>query len=325
MNNLPHSKDPSNRLSLPLAGLPTFMKSPVWTDLDTLVADIGFLGVPYDLGTTIRSGTRLGPRGIREASMGFGDVFVTDQGVYDPVKDKVYLQGDWKVCDCGDVDIHHVSYEKSFENIEYTVRTMTQKGVVPFVIGGDHSITIPVAKALDRYQHICAIQFDAHLDWSNVGGYRYGQGSPMRRISEMAHFSKMMQIGLRGMGSSGKSDFDDARSYGSVLVSARQVRQNLQQVIDQIPDAPYYFITCDIDGLDPSLAPGTGSPQPGGLWYEEVSEILEAIAQKGKIIALDLVEVCPPFDPTGVTALYAAQIMFDGVCFVIDQNQSINR
>ena len=174
------------------------------------------------------------------------------------------------------------------------------------------SISIPVGRALEEYgKKICVIQFDAHLDWtSHVGPLVQGNGSPMRRMSEMDHIGEMVQIGLRGMGSGKKSDYDDARAYGSKLISARELHsKGVQWVLDQIPDAEAYYITFDIDGYDMPLAPGAASPLPGGITYDESMDMLKAICQTGKVVAMDLVEVAPTYDPTGCTERLAALTM----------------
>ena len=135
-------------------------------------------------------------------------------------------------------------------------------------------------------------------------------GSPMRRMSEMDHIGEMVQIGLRGMGSGKKSDYDDARAYGSKLISARELHsKGVQWVLDQIPDAEAYYITFDIDGYDMPLAPGAASPLPGGITYDESMDMLKAICQTGKVVAMDLVEVAPTYDPTGCTERLAALTM----------------
>ena len=169
-----------------------------------------------------------------------------------------------------------------------------------------------MARALAEYgKEICVIQFDAHLDWtSHVGPLVQGNGSPLRRMSEMDHIGKMVQVGLRGMGSGKRSDYDDARAYGSRLISARDLHsKGVQYVLDQIPDAQAYYITFDIDGYDMTLAPGAASPLPGGITYDESMDMLKAICQTGKVVAMDLVEVAPTYDPTGCTERLAALTM----------------
>lgn len=299
------------KLNLPITGICSFAKYPICTDLDELDADIAILGVPYDLGVGFLSGARLGPRRIREVSTHYAR---GDAGFYDPESQEQLLAAPIKIVDCGDADILHGDIEFSFQGIETAVRKILKKGAIPAIMGGDHSITIPVGRALSCLDsEICVIHFDAHLDWTDhVGPQRYGNGSPMRRLSEMNHIGPMIQIGLRGLGSSKKSDFEDAMAYGSILVPAKDVHKiGPQGVLKKIPKAKKYFISLDIDGYDISIAPGVGSPSPGGLYYDEVAEMLEGICRMGEIVGFDLVEVAPQYDPAGITARVAAMTMLN--------------
>lgn len=305
-----------NYFNLPFTGIATFMKTELCPSLEDLQGgyDVAILGFPYDIGASAKSGARFGPRGVRDASTVYCDGLY---GLYDPVADTYYLDQGERIVDCGDVDVSPCGYDQAFENCEAAVRKILDTGAVPVVIGGDHSTTIPVVRALDRYDDVCVIQFDAHLDWTHsYGEFTCSHSSPMRRSSELAHVGKMMQIGLRGLGSSGREDFEEARAYGSTLVSTPELRRRgVADVAASIPDATYYYITVDIDGLDPSLCPGTGSPQPGGLMYEEVRDIIEAVVAKGQVVGFDVSEVAPPYDHADQTSLYAAQIILDFICF----------
>lgn len=296
-------------ISQPITGICSFGRYPICLDLDELKADFGVLGVPFDMGVGFLSGARMGPRRIREASTQYGRGKV---GYYDYEADEQMLAAPITIADCGDADVLQGDRDYSFQCIERAVRRIIRAGSIPIVMGGDHSISIPVGRALEEYgKKICVIQFDAHLDWtSHVGPLVQGNGSPMRRMSEMDHIGEMVQIGLRGMGSGKKSDYDDARAYGSKLISARELHSNgVQWVLDQIPDAEAYYITFDIDGYDMPLAPGAASPLPGGITYDESMDMLKAICQTGKVVAMDLVEVAPTYDPTGCTERLAALTM----------------
>ena len=310
----------SGRLNIPITGICSFAKYPICTDLDALEADVAVLGVPYDMGAAYRPGARMAPRGVREASTLYGRGGLP---LYDPEKDDYYLGDPWRIIDCGDVDMVHGDREKCFANIEEDVRKIVGRGAIPAVIGGDHSITIPVLKALDSLGPICVVQIDAHLDWSdNPGGQKYGQGSPLRRASELPHITAMAQLGIRGLGSSTREDFADARAFGSVLMFPSQMREiGMAEVVQKIPAAEKYFITLDIDGLDPSIAPGTGTPAPGGLYYEELKTIFELLAKKGEIIGFDVVEVAPPYDPSGITSQVAARLMMDLISFITKEKE----
>ncbi len=304
----------------PFVGIPSFLMAPMCFDLDQLEADIAVIGMPYDMGTSVNTGARFGPRGVREAST---YNCYAHEGWYDPIRREHFLGEPWRIVDCGDIDVLHTEQKRSFENCEAAVRKILSKGAVPFVIGGDHAITTPVMKAFDSFSDICIIHFDAHLDFTKCPhGIPYGPGSPMRRASEMEHVGKIVHIGIRGIGSAQYQDFLDDEVYGNLLFTSRDVRmKGVQYVIERIPEAKHYYISFDIDGLDPSIAIGTGSPVPFGLLYEEASAIIEAVAHKGEIIGMDMVEVSPPCDIQNMTSMYAAQLMLDAMSFLTKERE----
>lgn len=316
MNN----KDEKQTLNLPFTGICTFGKYPMCANLEDLDADVAVIGVPNDMGTQWKSGARMGPRGVREGSTLYSFGL---EGAYDIEKDIMYLGPDWKVVDCGDVDMVHGDHEQSLDNVERDIRKIVEKGAMPVVLGGDHSITIPVGKALDNIGKFHVIQIDAHLDWADHrSGQRNGHGSSIRRLAELDHVGEIFQFGIRGISSSLKEDVDAAREYGSTILSPRQMRKmGLESLLELIPENENYYITIDIDGLDPSLAPGTGTPSPGGLYYDEVNELLEGIAKRGNVIGFDLVEVAPPYDPTGITGQAGARIALDLLSFVLKEKE----
>ncbi|GIN93814.1 SpeB arginase/agmatinase/formimionoglutamate hydrolase SpeB [Siminovitchia terrae] len=307
------------KLDMPFTGITSFRKYPICTDLEELDADFAIIGVPNDMTTAWRSGARMGPRSIREQS----SLYAFGSG-YDHEKDIVYNNDGWKIVDCGDVSIINGDVEQSHENTEEAIRKIISKGSIPIVLGGDHSVTNPIAFALEENKEkINVVQIDAHLDWlKDASGQRFTLSNPMRRMSEMDHIDKMAQLGIRGVGSSQKEDFDDARAYGSTILSPKQIRKiGIEEALKDMPDGEKYYVTIDIDGLDASIAPGAGSPSPGGFYYDEVSEILEAVAKKGEVIGFDLVEVNPLYDPTGVTSQIAARLIIDFINFIIREKQ----
>lgn len=314
--NVNFTVNEGNFFNLPFTGISSFMKAEICPSLDMLEegVDVAILGFPYDLGASARSGARMGPRAVREASTVYCDGLY---GLYDPVEDETFLDAGERIVDVGDVDVSPCGSDQAFENCEAAVRRILDAGALPVVIGGDHATTIPVVRALDRFDDVCVVQFDAHLDWTDsYGEFKCSHSSPMRRASELPHVTRMVQIGLRGLGSSGRADFERARAWGSVLVPAPRVRrEGVEAVAALISDAPNYYITVDIDGLDPSLCPGTGSPQPGGLMYEEVRDLIRAVCGKGRLVGFDVSEVSPPYDHVNQTALYAAQLILDAICF----------
>lgn len=307
-----------DRLDLPITGICSFAKYPICTDWSKLEADFAVLGIPYDLGVGYLSGARFGPRRVRESSAQYAR---GKRGFYDPERDTLYLAEPCRITDCGDADIVTGDIEKSFRNIEHAVRTLLERRALPVMIGGDHSVTIPIGKALDVFDKVDVVQLDAHLDWTdNVGGQRFSNGSPMRRLSEMKHIRSMTQIGLRGLGSSRKSDFDDARNYGSRIVPAREAKRlGVEKLLERIPESDTCYVSVDIDVLDVAWAAGTGSPSPGGLDYSFVLDLLEGIASKCRIVGFDLVEVAPQYDPSGLTCRCAALIVLSLMGFIYHQ------
>lgn len=304
-------------LGLPCVGIASFGKYDICKDLNNIDAHMAVLGVPWDGSIQGRSGARLGPRAIRDGSM----LFSFGKGGYDFERDTVFLGPECKIVDCGDVDMVHADLEQSFENVEASVRKIVNQDIVPVIMGGDHSISIPAVRAFDKFEKIHVIQIDAHLDWADTrSGQRYGNGSPLRRMSELAFVDKILQIGVHGVGSSSKLDFDAAKEYGAKIVSPKQLRKtSIEEVISFLPEGEKYYITIDIDGLDAAVAPGAGSPSPGGLSYDEVDEIMELVCKRGEVVGFDLVEVAPQYDHTEVTQLTAARLILNFMGYALKE------
>lgn len=302
-------------------GIASFAKVPI-ANIRNFNADIAIIGAPSDLGIQGKSGTRLGPRGIREQSTRF---HYSPGGTYDPEKDICYLSTKiWKIVDLGDIDYIPGDLETTFENIENAVRIIMNHKAFPVILGGDHSISIPVVKGLDNVGDFNVIHIDAHLDWTtNVGNQRFFNGSPCRRMAEIPYVKRISHLGIHGIGSSQKSDFDDARRHGDIIYSPKQIRKiGISNAVSQLPQDLPAYVTIDIDSLDYSIAPGTGSPMTGGLLYDELREILECIAQLMPIIAFDLVEVSPPYDErSGITCYTAARLISDFLGYITKQRE----
>ncbi|MEM7378552.1 MAG: agmatinase [Pseudomonadota bacterium] len=301
----------SGRLNLPFVGICTFGKYPYVQDWDAIDADVAVLGAPFDFGCQYRSGARFGPRAIREAStlFSFGHA-----GAYDHEDDITYLPAETtRIVDIGDADIIHTDTEGSHRNIEYGVRKILQAGAVPVVLGGDHSVNIPAINAFDDQEPIHVVQLDAHLDFVDERhGVRYGHGNPMRRAADKDYVTGMSQIGIRNVSSTARDGYEYARSVGSDILSVRQVRKlGVDAVLERIPGGKRYYVTIDIDGFDPSIAPGTGTPSHGGFLYYEGLELLDGLCKRGTIVGLDLVEVAPDYDHAGSTSTLAAQLLLN--------------
>jgi agmatinase len=301
----------AGRLNLPFVGICTFGKYRYVEDWDAIDADVAVLGAPFDMGTQWRAGARFGPRAIREAStlFAFGHA-----GAYDHEDDVVYLPAEaTRIVDLGDADIIHTDTTGSHANIEYGVRKILKAGAIPVILGGDHSINIPCINAFEGEAPIHIVQIDAHLDFVDERhGVRYGHGNPMRRAAEKPYVTGLSQIGIRNVSSTAREGYEDARRMGSDILSVRQARKlGAEGVLERIPAGVRYYVTIDIDGFDPSIAPGTGTPSHGGFLYYEVLEILAGLAKRGPIVGIDLVEVAPDYDHTGTTAILAAQILMN--------------
>lgn len=299
----------SGRLNLPFVGISTFAKSPYEPDWSRIDADVAVMGAPFDCGTQWRAGTRFGPRGIREAStlFAFGHA-----GAYDFDDDTTYLDG-VRIVDIGDADIIHTDTAASHANIEAGVRAILRAGALPVVLGGDHSINIPCINAFSDEAPVHVVQIDAHLDFVDERhGVRVGHGNPMRRAAEKPWVEGMTQIGIRNVSSTAKEGYEAAQAMGSDILSVRMVRRlGIEAVLERIPAGRRYYLTLDIDGFDPSIAPGTGTPSHGGFQYYEVLDIVAGLAKRGTIVGIDLVEVAPDYDHTGTTAILAAQILLN--------------
>ena len=299
------------RLNLPFVGICTFGKYPYVEDWDAIEADVAVMGAPFDFGTQWRSGARMGPRAIREAStlFSFGHA-----GAYDHEDDVTYLDpAKVTIVDIGDADIVHTNTEMSHANIAHGVRKILTAGAIPVVLGGDHSINIPCINAFEDQDPIHIVQIDAHLDFVDERhGVRFGHGNPMRRAAEKSYVTGLSQIGIRNVSSTARDGYVDARAMGSDIQSVRQVRKmGVNAMLDRIPEGVRYYVTVDIDAFDPSIAPGTGTPSHGGFLYYEVLELLAGLAKRGQIVGLDLVEVAPDYDQTGSTSTLAAQLLMN--------------
>ena len=301
----------SGRLNLPFVGISTFGKSPLCLDWDQIDADVAVMGAPFDFGTQWRSGARFGPRGIREASTLFA---FGHGGAYDHEDDVTYLPSEKvRIVDIGDADIVHTDTLKSHANIEHGVRKMLAAGALPVVLGGDHSINIPCIAAFSEQEPIHVVQIDAHLDFVDERhGVRFGHGNPLRRAAEKPYVTGLTQIGIRNVSSTAREGYEDARRMGSDILSVRQFRHlGVEQVLNRIPAGKRYYVTIDIDGFDPSIAPGTGTPSHGGFLYYEILELLAGLAKRGPVAGIDLVEVAPDYDHTCTTAILAAQVLLN--------------
>ena len=305
----------AGRLNLPFVGISTFGKRVYQPDWSRIEADVAVLGAPFDFGTQFRAGARFGPRAVREAStlFSFGHA-----GAYDHEDDCTYLPAAVRIVDIGDADIIHTDTARSHANIKTGVQALLAAGALPVVIGGDHSVNIPCIQAFEGQGDIHIFQIDAHLDFVDERhGVKVGHGSPMRRAAELPYITGLTQVGIRNVSSTSREGYEAARAMGTDILSVRQARAlGPTGVVARIPKGARVYVTLDIDGFCPSIAPGTGTPSHGGFLYYEVLEMLQAIAQNHEVVGMDLVEVAPDYDPTQSTSILAAQILLNFLGFI---------
>jgi agmatinase len=218
-----------------------------------------------------------------------------------------------RIVDCGDIPMRDGEEDANRAAAEAAIRALVQSGAAPIVLGGDHATTIPALRAFEGSSPLCAVQIDAHLDWRDeVAGKRQGYSSPMRRAAELPWVTRMAQIGLRGIGSATPATVKEARAWGSVLVPAAEVHAlGVAEVLRRLPEAERYYVTLDMDGLDPSEAPAVIAPAPGGLSYYQTAALLRGIAERGRLVGCDLVELAPQLDVGKRTILLAVRLVLN--------------
>jgi len=273
--------------------------------------DVAIVGVPFDGGTSYRTGSRYGPREIRNQSS-----LIRQYSYFQKVAPFDRLN----VADVGDIDAPPVSIDRCYEAVEAGIGTIAEAGARPIVVGGDHSISLPVLRALARrHGPLALVQFDAHIDtWDEYFGGKYFHGTPFRRAIEegIIEGRRFIQVGIRGP-MYGEDDFDFHREHGITVVDIEQVKERgvawTTAEIRRVVTGPSYM-TFDIDGVDPAFAPGTGTPEVGGLTSHEAQRLVRGLAGL-PLVGGDIVEVSPLYDGPGqITAVLAANLMFEFLC-----------
>ncbi|MBI3156687.1 MAG: agmatinase [Burkholderiales bacterium] len=290
-------------------GLASMMRLPVATTPEGL--DAAFVGVPLDIGTSHRGGARFGPRAIRaESALIRPYNMATGAAPFDALQ----------VADLGDVPINTYSLAKSLPIISAFYERVLAAGCRPLTLGGDHTIALPILRAVAaRHGPVALVHVDAHADVNDeMLGERIAHGTPFRRAVEegLLRCDRVWQIGLRGSGYAA-DDFDWPRRQGFTVVQAHEVwYRSLAPLMDElrakVGDAPCY-LSFDIDGIDPAFAGGTGTPEVGGLSVPQALEIVRG-CRGLNLVGADLVEVAPPYDPSGNTALLGANLLYEMLC-----------
>ncbi len=297
----------ASRQSQPtFVGIRTFLGAPYVTNLDDLKADFAVLGIPFDEGTWGQPGERYGPRDLRESSQEYNHDLT--EGFYYIDGDRTVLKGK-RWADVGDVLVFPTVPAQTDDKITAAVKKIIEKSAFPIVLGGDHSVTFPVVRALDK--DVTLIHFDAHLDtWTGEPG-NLDHASWVNRAAKLRHVKKVVQLGMRGLANDPEA-IGNARKIHSAIVTSEQIHaKGVDWALSQVPASENIYISLDVDVMDPTLAPGTGTLEPDGLSFRELDELLKGVTAKGKLVGFDVVEVNPYRDPSGRTAQTAVRLMID--------------
>ncbi|MBW1696639.1 MAG: agmatinase [Deltaproteobacteria bacterium] len=300
------------------AGVPTFLRCPHTRNLSNV--DVAIVGIPFDGACTYRPGARFGPRDVRCQS--------ALSKTYNQFL-KVNLFDVLSVIDYGDLDLDPMNIENCYRTIEKEVAEIIEAGVFPLGVGGDHSISLPIIRALaKKHGPLSMVHFDAHTDtWDTFLENPYFHGSTFKRAMEEKILAgdSVFQIGLRG-GLTSERDYDFALKQGVRMITVDELKQNgLQAVIDELGRLKGLkaYVSLDIDIVDPAFAPGTGFPEVGGLTSHEIIQLVSGLREL-EIVGFDLVEVLPAHDTANITGLLAAHLIFEflSVLAVHRQEQS---
>ena len=298
------------------ADIATFFRLPIIKNLENL--DYAICGVPWDGGTTNRPGARHGPREIRNAS----SLIRT----YHPLSLKSPYDT-FNVADIGDCPVNPADLQDSLDKIKNFYDLIVKSNTIPLSIGGDHLVSLPILRALAKDNPVGMFQFDSHSDtWDTYfGGFKYTHGTPFRRAIEenLIDPKKYVILGLRG-GLYDPNDMTWAKEQGITIITTDEYykigfKESMKIVKDVLGDTPSYF-TFDIDGIDPTFAPGTGTPEVGGFNVREAQMIVRDLVDVN-FIGADVVEVSPPFDLNNMTSLVAATIAFEILCTMTKTNK----
>lgn len=296
------------------AGIATFMRLPHVVLEQATDLDIGIIGIPWDGGTTNRAGARHGPRQVREMS--------ALMRRYHPALD-ISPYAIANCADLGDAPVNPLEIIATLDGLTDHYRQIVKRGITPLSVGGDHLVTLPILRALaERHGPLGMIQFDAHSDLWDVyfGGSKYAHGTPFRRAIEEGILDphRLVQIGLRGGLYSAEDNAwgveKGVHQFPIEIVDERGCEAVLTDALRLVGAGPTY-VTFDIDSLDPAHAPGTGTPEVGGFTTLQAQKMLRRLLGVN-VVGADVVEVSPPFDPGGSTALAGATMLFELICLL---------
>lgn len=268
--------------------------------------DVAFLGVPFDFAVGFRPGARFAPAAVRAAS---GRYALPPQGFYDFATDSYRLAGA-RLVDAGDVDPVQLETEVSLERITQAAASVRSLARLPVFVGGDHSVSYPLLRAFHDVEDLHVVQLDAHLDFTDSrNATRHANSSPFRRAVEaLPNLTHITVVGLRGVRADAEA-FGAARQRGHALVGADRVHASPASVLELLPTGKNVYLSVDVDVLDPSELPGTSSPEPEGLTYGQVRDLVQATLERNTLVGMDVTELAPNLDPSGRSELLTARLL----------------
>ena len=299
---------------LPYGGIPTFARAPFQQPDGEWRADVAVLGIPFDIALGFRPGARFAPRALREASLRSVPPFTGLDGV-------TRLAG-VTFADAGDVVLPSLEPELARQRISAAAEQVRERCGLPVFLGGDHSVTYPILRAFAGVPDLHVVQLDAHLDFTDSrNDTRYSNSSPFRRAAEeLPNLVHITTIGLRGLRSDPEA-VAAARARGHTLIPMMDVTTDLSTVLERLPCGKHVYLSVDVDGFDPSVIPGTSSPEPDGLTYAQGMAIIRATARQNTVVGMDVVELAPNLDSSGRSELLMARLIMETLC-AVDEHDS---
>jgi agmatinase len=299
---------------LPFSGISSFARAPIASLEQPWRADVGVLGVPFDIALGFRPGSRFAPRAIREGSLRYA---LSPEGFYDLKSDRQRLTK-LELRDVGDVDLPSLEPELARNRIETAARALRSRVRLPVFLGGDHSVSYPILRAFDDVPDLHIVQIDAHLDFTDTrNDTKFSNSSPFRRASEdLANLKHITTIGLRGVRAD-REAVQAAKSRGHTLIPMWEM-DNLEEVIARLPEGKNVYLSFDVDALEPSFFPATSSPEPDGLSFATAVKLIQATTARNQLVGFDLVEMTPNLDSSGNSALFAARLIMETLLAVFN-------
>lgn len=300
--------------ALPHTGISTFCKAAFVTEPTQGDADVAILGIPFDNMASMRPGCRQAPRALRDASTRFGWLGEPEGtvGYFDIGTNTSHLAG-VRMVDTGDVDVH-LEAEVTRERITQRALPVVENGILLASIGGDHSVSFPLIRAFKQYEPLTIVLLDAHLDYRDKSmEMSFSNNSPFRRARELPFVKQIVAIGVRGIKSTDR-EYREMLEHGNQVFPMERVhKEGILNIVEEIGTLGNYYLSMDIDGLDPSIAPGTESPEADGLSFRQAKQLLREIAKRGRLVGVDVVEVNPYLDHAELTQHISVQLLLEAI------------